>query len=124
MDRSRLQRFASWVVSVGFVAFGLLYLNGALFSAWMSGGPPSPYPLGWERRTLGQLSFSVASFILAFGSFKLVASLPAWRRLPLAFVVVGFVLLLAPYIGRFVLQDRCLDRGGQWSNFTLECTTK
>jgi hypothetical protein len=124
MQPSRLQRVASWVVSLGLIALGLLYLNGAFFSAWMSGGPPSPYPIGWERRALGQLSFSLASFILAVGSYKLVVSLPAWRRLPIALIFAGLAMLLAPYVGRFVLQDQCLDRGGQWSNLTLECTTK
>jgi hypothetical protein len=109
---------------LGFVALGLLYLNGALFSLWVAGGPPNPHPLGWERRALGQLSFSVASFMLAFGSFKLVVESPALRGKTIAIVLVGLALAAAPYIGRFVLQDQCLDQGGQWSNFTLECATK
>ena len=108
----------------GFILLGLLYLNGALFSAWVSGGPPNSHLLGWERRAIGQLSFSLASFVLAVGSYKLVASLPAWRRLPVVLVLLGIALLIAPYVGRFVLQDKCLDGGGQWSNLTLECTAK
>jgi|EndMetStandDraft_4_1072995.scaffolds.fasta_scaffold571340_1 hypothetical protein len=119
---SRLQRLAGWLVSLGFVALGLLYLNAAFFSAWMSGGPPSPYPTGWGRLALGQFTFSVAAFILAAGSYKLVVSLPAWRRAPAVAVLAGLALLVAPYIGRFVLQDQCLDQGGRWSNLTLECT--
>lgn len=124
MSHARVQRIVSWVVAVGFVALGLLYLNAALFSAWMSGGPPNPHPLGWGRLALGQLSTALASFILAVGSYKLVASLPVWRRLPLALVLTGLFLSLAPYLGRFVLQDQCLGRGGSWSNITLECSTK
>jgi hypothetical protein len=124
MQRLALQRIASWVVCVGFAVLGLLYLNGAFFSAWVAGGPPTEYPLGWERRALGQLSFSVASFLLAVGSYKIVVALPTWRRVPTMLVVIGLALIVAPYIGRFVLQDQCLDRGGKWSNLTLECTTK
>jgi hypothetical protein len=122
VQSAKLQRVASWVVSLGFIVLGLAYLNGAMFSAWMAGGPPNPYPLGWERRAMGQLCFSAASFVLAIGSYKLVASLPIWRRLPFALVIIGIALAIAPYLGRFLLQDMCLDRGGQWSNETLECT--
>jgi hypothetical protein len=123
MQRSSIQRAASWVMLTGFVLFGLQYLNGAVFSAWMSGGPPNPHPLGWERRAIGQLSLSLASFVLAIGSYRLIVTLPAWRRLPVALVLLGIVLLVTPYIGRFLLQDKCLDSGGQWNNLTLECTT-
>jgi hypothetical protein len=121
---SSIQRAASWIILAGFVLLGLLYLNGAIFSAWVSGGPPNQYPLGWERRAMGQLSFSLASFVLAIGSYKLIASLPVWRRLPMVLVLLGIALLVAPYIGRFVLQDKCLDNGGQWSKLTLECVIK
>jgi len=124
MSRARIQTVVSWVVAIGFVALGLLYLNAALFSAWMSGGPPNPYPLAWKHLALGQFSTALASFILAAGSYKLVAALPAWRRLPLAFVLAGLLLSLAPYLARFLLQDQCLDRGGSWSNITLECSAK
>jgi hypothetical protein len=124
MSHHRLQRIVGWVVSLGFIYLGLMYLNGAFFSAWMSGGPPNPHPLGWERRALGQLGFSLASFILAAGSYKLIVSLPSWRRVPMVLVLIGFAIAVTPLVGRFMLQDQCLDRGGQWSNLTLECITK
>lgn len=124
MKQHRIQKAASWVLCLGFVGFGLLYLNGALFSAWVAGGPPNPNPLGWERRALGQLSFSLASFILAIGSFKLVTALPAWHRIPVALVLIGIGFAFAPYVGRLVLQDQCLDNGGKWSNLELVCSFK
>lgn len=124
MSPLRSQRIASWVVCLGFVALGLLYLNAAFFSAWVAGGPPNTNPVGWERRALGQLSVSVASFILSVGSYKLVISLPSWRPIPVAIVLGGLVFSVAPYIGRFVLQDQCLDSGGQWSNLELICKAK
>ena len=120
----RSQRVASWVVSLGFVALGLLYLNAALFSAWMSGGPPNPYPLGWQRLAVGQLGLTVASFVLAIASYKLVVSLPKWRRVPLVFTLAGLALAAAPYAGRLLLEHQCLQIGGAWSNVTLECSVK
>lgn len=124
MSLARIQHLASWVVSLGFVALAVLYLNAALFSAWMSGGPPNPYPQGWKHLAFGQLVTAMASFLLAIGSYKLIRPLPAWKRPALSLVVVGVAMSAAPYFGRFVLQDRCLDQGGQWRNVTLECTLK
>jgi hypothetical protein len=124
MSRRSVQVTASWVLMVGFVVLGLMYLNGAFFSAWVAGGPPNPHPLGWERRALGQLAFSLASFTLAVGSFMLVQALPVWKRSWVILVLAGIVLAVSPYVGRLVLQDKCLDRGGQWSNLTLECEPK
>ena len=117
-----LQRIAGLLVSLGFIFIGLVYLNGAFFSAWLSGGPPNPYPLGWERRAIGQLVFSVAAFVLAVGSYKVIVALPNWRRPPVVLVFIGIAIALTPFAGRFLLQDQCLDQGGQWSNRTLECT--
>jgi hypothetical protein len=124
MSRHRVQGTASWVLMLGFMVLGLMYLNGAFFSAWVAGGPPNSHPLGWERRALGQLAFSLASFTLAVGSFKLVRELPVRKRSSFALVLAGIVLAVSPYVDRLVLQDKCLDQGGQWSNLTLECVPK
>ena len=124
MLHSRLQKLASWVVCLGFIALGLLYLNGAFFTAWVAGGPPNDNPLGWEPRAIGQLSFSLASFILSIGSYKLIQYLPSWRLLPICIIVMGVALSVAPYVGQFILQDRCLDAGGQWSNLELVCKSQ
>ena len=124
MTHAHIQKITSWVVSLGFPALGLLYLNAALFSAWMSGGPPNPYPHGWGRLATGQLSTSAASFVLAVASYKLVISLPAWRRTPIALIVFALFLAIAPYIGRTVLHGQCVSQKGEWSNLTLECSVK
>jgi len=122
MSHRLLQRIAGLLVSLGLIFIGLVCLNGAFFRAWMSGGPPNPYPLGWERRAIGQLVFSVAAFVLAVGSYKVIVALPNWRRPPVVLVFIGIAIALTPFAGRFLLQDQCLDQGGQWSNRTLECT--
>jgi hypothetical protein len=80
------------VASRGLIFVGLVYLNGAFFSAWMSGGPPNPYRLAWERRAIGQLVFSVAAFVLAAASYKVIVALRNGRRI---------AALLAPG-GKFV----------------------
>ena len=124
MTPSLVQRCASWIVCIGFVVLGLLYLNGAIFSAWVAGGPPNSNSLGWERRALGELSFSLAAFVLAIGSYKLVTGLPVWRRNPVFVVAAGVALAFAPYVGRFIFQDQCLDMGGRWRNLELVCQMK
>jgi len=124
MTHARIQNVASWIVSLEFLALGLLYLNAALFSAWMSGGPPNPYPHGWGRLATGQLSTSVASFVLAVASYKLVISLPAWRRAPIVLIVFALFLAIAPYVDRAVLHEQCASQKGEWSTLTLEFSIK
>jgi hypothetical protein len=121
---SLVQRTAAWIVTAGFLALGLAYLNGAVFSAWVAGGPPGLYPTGWERRALGQLGFSLGSFILAVGSFRLIGGLPQWRRGALVVVFLGIGVAAVPYIGRLFLERSCLSQDGEWSNLTLECTRR
>ena len=124
MPYQRLQRVSAWILLLGFLGLALMYLNGAFFAAWMSGGPPNPYPIGWERRAFGDLSLSLACLVLSLGACTLVVSLRRLRRWPLALVLLGVALAIAPRVGHFLLQDACLDRGGQWSSLTLECAHK
>ena len=110
-----------WFALLSLVAIGLAYLNGAAFSAWMSGGPPNPYPVGWGRRSLGQLSFALAAFVGAFGVFRAIGKAPSISRSGVLLLVVAALLVLAPYLARFVIGNACVDQGGGWSNLTLEC---
>lgn len=113
-----------WLVLLGFICLALLYLNGAFFSAWVSGGPPNPYPIGWGRRALGQLCFSGAALCLGIGLFGLIRTAPKVGRFSLASLSLGLFLIAAPYIGRFIIADRCLDQGGSWSAQTLQCSNE
>jgi hypothetical protein len=115
------QKAAAWVVSLGFAFLSLAYFNGAFFSAWVAGGPPNDNPLGWERRALGQLAFSVAALVLSVASYRLVSRLPKFSRSAVAMTLIGVLVALSPYLGRFILQDKCLDNGGRWSNDHLIC---
>jgi hypothetical protein len=121
MPSRSAQKLAAWVLSLGFAVLSVAYLNGAVFSAWVAGGSPNDNPLGWERRALGQLTLSVASMILSIGSYRLVSRLPEWSRSAIVILLLGVLVAMSPYFGRFVLQDKCLDNGGRWSNDQLVC---
>ena len=111
-----------WLVLIAFIIVALLYLNGSIYSAWVSGGPPNPYPLGWSRRAVEHLCFALASLSFGLGLFKGIQVFPRATNGAAAFIVLGALLVLGPYIGRFVLIDNCLDRGGSWNGGTLQCS--
>lgn len=115
------QRLAAWMLCLVLLCVGALFLNGAFFSAWMANGPPNEHPLGWERRALAPLCFAAVGFVLSAGIFKVVSVFPTLTRSTLVVVLVGLALAAAPYIGFFILQDRCQDDGGAWSRDHLEC---
>lgn len=110
------------LVLVAFVVLSLLYLNSALYSAWVSGGPPNPYPIGWSRRALGHFCFSLAALLIGIALFKGIKSLPKFNRSVIAIAVMGTLLAAIPYIGRFVLIDACLDRGEKWNHEAIQCS--
>jgi hypothetical protein len=113
--------FLKWVALLALIGIGLLYLNGAAFSAWMSGGPPNPHPVGWGRRAIGQLCFSLSAFVAASGGFLFIGKLPSLSKAGLSLLIAAVALAAAPYVGRAVVAASCVDNGGQWRNLTLEC---
>jgi hypothetical protein len=70
---------------------------------------------------LSHASFSLAAVFIGFGLFRAVRCFRPLGRLTVVLLVSGFVLVVAPYVGRFVLADICLDEGGRWSNQTIQC---
>lgn len=123
-NTSAVRQGARWCALFVFVCIALLYLKSAVYSAWMSGGPPNPYPIGWSRRALGHLCFSAAALFIGIGLFRFILTFPKVGRGALALLAIGLILTAAPYIGRFVLADRCLDQGGSWSNQTIQCSNE
>lgn len=106
---------------LGLGVVGLLYLNDAFVSAWVAGGPPGPHKLGWERRSLASLLWSLAAFVAAVGLFRALGRLPRIGTLAWLLLAVAAVLALAPFVAREILIDACVDRGGRWVHTALEC---
>ena len=119
---SVFRRLIKWLVLGAFIVVALLYLNSSIYSAWVSGGLPNPYPPGWSRRAIGHLCFAMASISFGLGLFKGIQTFPRATNGTAVFIVLGALLVLSPYIGRFVLIDSCLDRGGSWNRETLQCS--
>ena len=124
LNTSDVRQVIRWCVLLGFIYLAYLYLNSAAYSAWVSGGPPNPYPIGWSRRALGHLFFSAAALFLGIGLFRGILTFPKVGRGAIVLLALGLLLIAAPYIGRFVLTDRCLDQGGSWSNQTIQCSNE
>jgi hypothetical protein len=116
------RQIVRWLVLSAFIVLALLYLNSSIHSAWVSGGPPNPYPLGWSRRALGQLVFSLAALCFGAGLFKGIRTFPKATKGSAAFIALGAILVMSPYAGRFMLEDKCLDRGGSWNRETIQCS--
>ena len=119
---SVFRRLIKWLVLIVFIIVALLYLNSSIYSAWVSGGLPNPYPPGWSRRAIGHICFALAALSFGLGVFKGIQTFPRATKGSASFIVLGALLTLSPYIGRFVLIDSCLDRGGSWNRETLQCS--
>ena len=119
---SVFRRLIKWLVLIVFIIVALLYLKSSIYSAWVSGGPPNPYPPGWSRRAIGHLCFAMAALSFGLGVFKGIQTFPRATNGAAIFIVLGALLALGPYIGRFASIDSCLDRGGSWNRETLQCS--
>ena len=116
------RQIVRWLVLITFIILALFYLNSAIYSAWLSAGPPNPYPSGWTRRAIGHLCFALAALCFGAGLFHGIRTFPRSTRGSAALIVLGAILVIGPYMGRFVLIDKCLDRGGSWNRETIQCS--
>ncbi len=121
IQSSVYRRSIKWLVLIAFITVTLLFLNKSVYSAWISVSP-GPYPLGWSRRAMGYLCYAMASLSFGLGLFKGIQTFPRATNAAAVFIVLGALLALGPYIGRFVLFDSCLDRGGSWNRDMLQCS--
>ena len=119
---SVLRRLLKWLVLTGCIIVALFYLDSAIHSAWLSAGPPGPYAPGWSRRAMGQLCFALAALSFGLGLFRGIQTFPRATSGSAAFIVLAALLALGPYIGRFIVIDSCLDRGGSWNRAILQCS--
>ena len=110
-----------WLVLSAFIIVALLYLYGAIYSVWVSEAAGA-YPRGASRLAAGQLCLSIASLSFGLGLFNGIQTFPGATSKSAALIVLGALLALGPYIGRFVLSDNCLGRGGSWNHVALQCS--
>ncbi len=121
-DRSSAFRcLIKWLVLSAFIIVALLYLYGAIYSVWVSGAAVT-YPRGASRLAAGQLCFAIASLSFGLGLFNGVQTFPGATSRSAALIVLGALLALGPYIGRFLISDNCIGRGGSWNHVTLQCS--
>jgi hypothetical protein len=122
MQISIFRQFIRWLVLIIFIIVALLYLYSSLYSVWVSVGASNPYTPGWSRRAIGDLCFAMAALFFGMGLFKGIRTFPAATKGSAAFILLGAIFAISPYIGGFVLIDKCLDRGGSWNHETIQCS--
>lgn len=114
---------ARWIVLIGGVLLGLLYLNGAAGSWWISWGPPNEYPKAWEQRAIVQLGLAVVCFVTGPMLFVFLKDVSAFKRskLKYAWLVIVLVSLSYPKAREWLAIDKCLDAGGAWRSSHFDC---
>ena len=110
-----------WLALVAFLILAALYLNSAMYSAWLSSGPPTDYPEGWMRRAQGQLCFAIAAALMGGAMFRLIGAFPKIDRIGAVVAIVGVFFVALPYAGRAIIAASCERNGGTWSSEALQC---
>jgi hypothetical protein len=110
-----------WSLLLAGIALFLVYLNSAVYRAWLAGGPPTPNPECWLFSASNFLSWSLAFLSTGIGMFILVGKLPLLSRVAVVFLILASILGIFPSARVFVATDSCLDTGGKWSASELRC---
>ena len=112
-----------WLLLIFCIIFGLLYLNGAAASWWVSWGPPTDYPKAWEQNALIKLSYSL--LLLFTGPMIFVGLNNNYNikesKYKFIWLVVIIVSLSYPNVREFILKNKCIDSNGQWSEKHFVC---
>lgn len=98
-----------------------LYLNSAFFSAWVSGGPPTPYPEAWAQRSLVHLSLAGSLLLGGMAAFRAIGSFPNFGGVTISLAMLALLILGAPHFHAFLHSDACLDSGGRWNGVEFKC---
>jgi len=109
-----------WTALLAGIAFGLLLLNGAIFRAWVAGGPPNDNPVGWVFSAWNYVAWSASALLAGIGFFLLLR-LSRTPKLAVFCLVISALLASVPWLREFVATDICLDSGGRWSSQELRC---
>ena len=119
MSMGSFRQATRWIVLIGGVLLGLLYLNGAAGSWWVSWGPPNEYPKAWEQQAIVQFGLAVVCFVTGPTLFVFLKD----KRSKLVYVWLIVVLLCLGYpeAREWMDIDKCLNAGGAWRNSHFDC---
>lgn len=120
-EKSRLRSVSRWVVLCASIILAALYLNSAFYSAWVSGGPPTPYPEAWAQRALVHLCLSGAILFGGIAAFRAIGNFPSFGGTTILFGVLALLVLGVPHVRAFLKTDACLDSGGRWNSAEFRC---
>lgn len=115
-----------WLLFAVLLLLGLVYLNSAFYSAWVSSGPPNDYPQAWAHRAVVHLGYSGALLATAIMVPFFLKTGFAWKKSKLKYlwIVILLYCFLAPVTRKWLLVDKCLDSGGQWDDVHFTCKQK
>jgi hypothetical protein len=110
------------ILPIVFVVIAAIYLNSAIFSAWVSGGPPNDYPEAWAYRSMRHFYYGLGFIVIAVTIFL---SLKANAKRIMTKCIIGSIVALAlffvPHLKKFIEIDSCLDHGGKWNYSYHRC---
>jgi hypothetical protein len=112
---------ARWTILLVALLVAAIYLNSALFSVWVAGGPPTPYPEAWAHRALVHACTAGALVLAGIAAFRGIGAFPRIGSIPLLLGLAALAVLAFPRFREFLLIDSCLDSGGRWEEAAFQC---
>ncbi len=110
-----------WSILAAGVGLALMYLNSAAGSAWVAGGPPTPYPEAWLHRAFAHLCFSAVTMLVALALFRWLKLGMRPDRVVLLLVVLSALALSAPHVRKLLLENSCVNSGGVFDSLIVRC---
>ncbi len=117
-----MTRFLRIVLPIIFLVVSAIYINSAVFSVWVVGGPPNYYPETWEYRSIRHFYYGIGFVIIALTIF--LALKTNAKRIKAKCIIgslVALFLFATPHIKKFIDIDSCLDQGGRWNEAHHKC---
>jgi hypothetical protein len=102
------------------IGLSLLFLNSAVYRAWLASGPPTDNPEGWLFSAWSSLAWAAAAALGGVGIFLLLRK-EKHTRAATILLALSALLLAFPWARGFIAMDSCLDAGGSWSKPELRC---
>lgn len=121
MTIHKCKNVTRWLILVLGILAAASYLYGAIFSAWMSNGPPNKYPEAWAHHALLNFCFAMAALLGSTAAFRIIRSFPKIGVLSVALALMALAFIAMPSWREFWDSDRCFDSGGRWNKPNYQC---